>query len=125
MVTFMPTYIADSYAWLEYFDGNPAYGALIDENQIKTPSSVFAEVSRVFSRNKRPEKDRLAAVKFMSDKSILIPLDKELAVRAGVISESEKLYLLDAMAYACASEGEPLLSGDEHFKGKKNVLFVK
>ncbi len=121
----MAIYIADTYAWIAYFQGEADYKSLIDENTIKTPCTVFSEVCRVLSRRKISPRERSEFLKFMSDKSLIVPLDKVLAVRAGELSETEGLYLLDAMAYACASEDEPLLSGDNHFKGKRNVLFVK
>jgi hypothetical protein len=41
------------------------------------------------------------------------------------LKSSEGLPALDALIYACAQKMKtPLLSGDSHFKGKKNVEFL-
>jgi|GEM_PF-1255191 predicted nucleic acid-binding protein len=118
-------YIADSYAWLAYFNKN-RFNSIIENEIIETPSIAVAEISRVLWRKKL---DKLTVEKFLnfiSERGIILNLDFETAKKGGEISENEKLSLADGLIYAyVAGENCRLITGDEHFKGKKNVIFEK
>lgn len=118
-------FVADTYAWIEYFSGNEAYAELFQESELKTPAIVVAELSRVL-RRKRASPEKIAeAMKVVLEKSVILALDFERAGRVGEVCEAEKLDFADAIAYSYASEKCVFLTGDEHFRGKKNVLLIK
>ncbi len=118
-------FVVDSYAWAEYFDKNPAYKQLIQEKNLKTPSSVIAEISRVMARRGISKAESQKILDYVARRSVILSLDFDQAVKAGRMAERERLDFADAIAYSYASEDEPLLTGDGNFSGKKNVFFVK
>ncbi|MEW5955474.1 MAG: PIN domain-containing protein [Candidatus Micrarchaeota archaeon] len=123
----MKSYIADTYAWMAYFQENKAYQKIIDgqENQFKTPAIVFAELARIFYKKGIAEKEAKELLDFVRDRSVVVALDYQECVKAGETAWREQIPLADAMIYAFASKDEPLLTGDDHFKGKPNVEFIK
>ncbi len=116
-------WLLDSYAWMEYFGGNEKYRDYIEEGTGQTVSVSLTEVVRAFLRKRveRPE----SYVKFISSKSIIIPVEKEAAVRAGFLAERTGLHFSDAIIYAHASKNLKLVTGDPHFRGLENVEFVE
>ncbi|MBI5036145.1 PIN domain-containing protein [Candidatus Micrarchaeota archaeon] len=121
----MRTYIADSYAWIDYFDNKLAFKQLIEENMLKTPSLAVAEISRILQKRKVSPDFREKALAFIFKHSVILDLDFGQAVKGGKLSEDEKLHLSDAIIYSYASEEEPVLTGDPHFKEKEFVEFVE
>ena len=121
----MTTYIVDTYAWMEYFGGNQKYKNYLDNTYLKTSILSLGELSRSFTRKgiKQEEQDEL--LEFVKKKSYIIPITEELIIYAGRLAEQDKIPLADAIIYANASPLEKLLTGDDHFKGKKNVEFIK
>ena len=118
-------FVVDTYAWIEYFDGNKAYRNLILRNELKTPAMAVAELSRIFARRKVSQAETFMLMSFVSSQSAILPLGFEEASRGGSVCHKEKLAFADGVIYSYASAEEPLLTGDEHFRGKKNVQFVK
>ena len=57
--------------------------------------------------------------------SVILPLDFAQAEKGGRLAETERLALADAIIYSYSTNEENLLTGDDHFKSKKNVCFVK
>ncbi len=121
----MRTLTVDSWAWLEYFEGNPKVKTAIEESHLVTPSIVFAEVNKSLMRKQTPEKKKQEYLNFISSKSIVLPLDQITATKAGEASHNEKLPLADAIIYAFTTQDAPLLTGDPHFKNKKNVEYIE
>ncbi len=115
--------IADTFAWLAYFDEEPAY-AFLERAEAKTPTLVLAELQRKLVQRGVPVSEQQRLLAFVKKKSVLLNLDETRALRGGVLAESEALPLLDALIYAYASEEDLLLTGDPHFRGKKFVQFV-
>lgn len=62
---------------------------------------------------------------------ILIDLTKEIAIKAGKTKKEMRRShpnsgLADAIIFETAkSENAPVLTGDEHFKGVENVIYIK
>ncbi|MEK6979176.1 MAG: PIN domain-containing protein [Candidatus Micrarchaeota archaeon] len=121
----MFTYFVDTYAWMEYFSGNPSYGPFIDNNYLKTPILVLGELSRSFTRKGLPEDKQEELLEFVKKKSYIVPLTEENVKYSGRLAEQEKLSFADAIMYSYATPIEKLLTGDNHFKGKRYVEFVK
>ena len=120
----MQKFVVDSHAWLSYFQKKAGFKALIEENALKTPVIVVAELSCVLKRrSEAPEKIK-EALEFIRGAGVVVELDFEHAVKAGALSAKEKMHLSDAIVYSYASAEEPVLTGDKDFAGKPFVKFI-
>lgn len=118
-------FVVDTWAWIAYFDKNPSYRQLIEESMLKTPTVVVAELSRILERRKASESAVSQIFSFVEKRSEIMPLDAEKARTGGKLAEKEELDFADALIYNYASQDQLLLTGDEHFRGKKNALLIK
>jgi predicted nucleic acid-binding protein len=131
-------FVIDAYAWIEYFRASK-YGEVakeyIEGTDSVTPSIVVSEVSRKLQKetelgNETPD-GRLKRLEFISATSQVIELDFELAVAAGKIAwEMNKKVkgwgLADAIVLCTARNlGGKVVTGDEHFRDLKEVIFIK
>ncbi len=121
----MRSLVVDTYAWIAYFDKNNAFRNLIEENDLETPAIVFAELSRVFNRRRLSAAEIREALSVVESRSVIVTMDKERAEKGGEVAVKEGLALADGIVYSHSSEEKEVLTGDEHFRGKKNVMFVK
>ncbi len=121
----MAIYVADTYAWMEYFDRSKAYKDLIENNIIKTPSMAFAELARTLKRRGISDQELDKFLEFIEKHSVILDYNHKIGIIAGKMSESEKLPLMDLILYAYSSNEALFLTGDSHFKDKKFVMFVK
>lgn len=110
---------------MDYFHKKPALKALIEENSLKTPAIVVAELACVLERRNEPKEKIRESLEFVLEKSIILELDFEHAKKAGTISTREKIGLSDAVVYSYASAEEPVLTRDKDFEGKPFVELVK
>ena len=118
--------VFDSYAWIEYFAGSEkgkVVNEIIESNEeILTPSICVAEIKRKYLREKKEHESR---IKFIVNRSKIIKIDFNISSIAAELSNENGLYLIDAIVYACAiSVKTDLLTGDQHFKGLKNIRFL-
>ena len=121
----MKTYVVDTYAWISYFEGKREFKALIEENELYTPSIVLAEISRILARKRVPKEKSSKILGFIKEHSLILNLDETNAVEAGRIAEEEDLYLIDSIVYSYVNENMRLLTGDKHFKNKSHVDFIE
>jgi len=116
----------DSFAWVEYFAGSER-GATVrnyveGEELLYTPSICLTEVK---SRYLREGRDPTARLELIMKRSIIIPLDKQIALLAAEIKQRYKLHTIDAIIYASArSKNLTLITGDQHFKDLPNVELI-
>jgi predicted nucleic acid-binding protein len=127
-------YLIDSYAWIEYFMGTEAgekAKPIIESQEEKiTPTICLAEV---YAKTLKAESQELAEKQriFIKEKSALAALDEPTAVETAKIQikmkkEIEGWGLADSIVYATALlKKAEVITGDEHFKTLKNVLFIK
>jgi predicted nucleic acid-binding protein len=127
-------YLIDSYAWIEYFMGTEAgeKAKPIIENQDEkiTPTICLAEV---YAKTLKAENQELAEKQrtFIKEKSAIAPLDEPIAVESARIQikmkkEIDGWGLADSIVYATALlKKAEVVTGDEHFKKLRNVLFIK
>ena len=127
-------YVIDSYAWIEYFMGTKAgesAKAIIENSEEKiTPTICLAEV---YAKTLKVESQELAEKQktFMKEKSALVYLDESIAVESAKVQvrmkkEIDGWGLADSIVYATAIvKKAEVVTGDEHFKKLKNVLFIK
>ena len=118
--------VFDSYAWLEYFAGSEK-GQTVKEiigsdEEILTPSVCVSEIKRKYLKEKKEYRSR---IKFITTRSKIMKIDLDISLLAGDLSYKNKLYMIDALVYACAlfikSE---LLTGDQHFKEMDKIRFL-
>jgi predicted nucleic acid-binding protein len=118
--------VFDSYAWLEYFSGSEK-GKTVREiikssEEILTPSICIAEIKRKYLKENKKYDSR---VKFIITRSKIIKIDLNISLLAADISHENKLYMIDALVYACSlSAKSELLTGDQHFKRFKKIRFL-
>ena len=123
------TVLIDSWAWIEYFRGSK-YGEKVKkyiEGKEKAIISVIniAEVYRWILRF-YDEEIAKEKINVMKERCFIIPVDEEIAIMAAKIRHEEKLGLGDTIIYATAKkEGAILLTRDNDFKDKENVIFIE
>jgi predicted nucleic acid-binding protein len=127
-------YVIDSYAWIEYFMGTKAgekAKPIIEGAEEKiTPTICLAEV---YAKTLRVKDQELAEKQrvFIKEKSALAPLDEMIAVESAKVQtktkkEIEGWGLADSIVYATGLiRKAEVVTGDEHFKKLKNVVFIK
>ena len=127
-------YVIDSYAWIAYFMGTEAgekAKPIIESSEEKiTPTICLAEV---YAKTLKVESDELAEKQraFIKEKSALALLDEPIAVESAKVQtkmkkEIEGWGMADSIVYATALlKKAEVVTGDEHFKKLKNVLFIK
>jgi len=122
MITF------DTYAWVEYLNGTDK-GAVVQhyvesDDVIFTPTICLAELKARLMKEKRPEKQLKRAMDRVLKRSLLLPLDSEIALKAAEFKNAG-LSLADAVIYASAlRNATKLLTGDQHFSDYENVEFL-
>jgi predicted nucleic acid-binding protein len=131
-------YVIDTYAWLEYFTGSKMgrhlHKLLHTSDDLYTPTLVFTEVKRKFLKKihmgECKNKDMMQRLDFIKANSLIIDLNLSIAERAADLTEgalqNRKFGLADAIILATAEKlSARLVTGDEHFKGLDNVVFIK
>ena len=123
------TVLIDSWAWIEYFKGSEAgekARKYIEEKEKAIISTInIAEVYRWILRF-YDEKNAQEKVNAMKERCFIVPVDEEIAIMAAKIKHTEKFGLGDAIIYATAKkENAFLLTGDNDFKNKENVIFIE
>ena len=127
-------YVIDSYAWIEYFVGSEAGGKvkpIIESFEEKlTPAICLAEV---YAKTLKVEGKELAERQrvFIKERSALIPIDETTAVKSAEVDVAMKdkikgWGLAGSIVYGTGLiKGAEVVTGDEHFKNLKNVIFIK
>ena len=131
-------YVIDAYAWIEYFRASQ-YGKVakeyIESADSVTPSIVVAEVSRKLQKeialgNETPD-GRLKRLEFISATSQVVELDFDLAVAAGSadcdMKKKQKGWGLADSIVLCTARSitGKVVTGDEHFRDLREVVFIK
>ncbi|MBS3057068.1 MAG: type II toxin-antitoxin system VapC family toxin [Candidatus Diapherotrites archaeon] len=118
--------VFDTYAWIEYFAGSKK-GVKVKEivestEQIVTPAIVLAEIKSSYLKE---GKDFASRISFISGRSSIAALNKEISLLAAELKHKHRLYLVDAIVYATAqSMNAKLLTGDLHFKDLELIEFL-
>ena len=131
------SFVIDTYSWVEYLLGSKA-GAkardYIEGGRGLTPSVVLAELRKWYLREieagQRAEREMNAHFGFVESTTEVMPLDSYLALKAGDIDFIMKKRiknwpLADSIVYATAkARAARVVSGDPHFKGQEDVIFI-
>lgn len=131
--------VVDSYAWVEIFAGTErgekVKGYLAEADEVYTPDLVLAEISRKCIREGLSEeetRERLLAIK---EASLIAHIDIDIALEAArcdaALREGAKREglkepgLFDAIVLATARvKRSRVATGDEHFKGLEETIWV-
>ncbi len=132
-----PSFVIDSYAWVEYLIGSKL-GAkaknYIETGQALTPSIVLAELRKWYLQEieaeRRSEREMRLHFQFMESATEIVSLDASLALKAGETDFLMKKRIrnwpmADSVIYATArSRAAQVVTGDPHFKGLEEVIFI-
>jgi predicted nucleic acid-binding protein len=120
-------HLLDTWAWIEYFDA-PGPGIIdLVESADTTYTSIITitEVANIFTR-KRPATDAQRAIDAIYGLSSIIPVDKAIAMRAGLYTRAEFGGGIAGRLILATAEVNMLtvVTGDLHFKGRAGVRFL-
>ena len=132
--------VIDTFAWIEYFNGTTegikVKDIIIEAEYVYTPSIVLAELARKYFRSGVDYKTIEERLKIIEELSIIVGIDSTLALKAAeayfdLISHTRKLGLKskpglgDALILATARLLKAkVVTGDQHFKGLKETIWI-
>ena len=125
-----PSVLIDSHGWIEYFSGGPLAGKYAEhieaankQNSI-TPSIIIYEVYKRI-KSLKGESSALEAIAHIVEHTTIVQIDDRTALNAAEISLKTKLAMADAMIKAVAEAWKSkIITGDPHFRGFPDVVFV-
>jgi predicted nucleic acid-binding protein len=70
-------------------------------------------------------RDPAGALSFITERSFVLPLTQDIALRAADVKHSDGLHTVDAIIYATGlQKGAEVVTGDQHFRGLPNVEMI-
>jgi predicted nucleic acid-binding protein len=128
-------YVIDSFAWLEYFMGTTAgekARQIIEssEHEKLTPTICLSEIYVKSLKTEELGKAELPKA-FIKLRSALVPLGEEIAVESAKIDVEMKKKvkgwgLADSIVLSTARlKRAKVVTGDEHFKGLEETLYIE
>lgn len=123
--------VIDSYAWIEYFKGTAAgerAREFIEKGSAATSSITLAELREKYLREKWNSFD--SDSKFISTKTVVVQVDRPIALLAGKINFQKKKEIkdwgmADSIILATANVASAkVVTGDPHFKKIPGVEIV-
>jgi predicted nucleic acid-binding protein len=121
--------LIDSWAWVEFFAGTEIgekvkFYVMNEDQEIVISSINLAEIYRL-ALDRFDEQTAEKRRRAMISRCYLILVDEEIAVRGAKFRHERDWGLGDALIYATAvREGAKVLTGDPHFKGLNDVIFL-
>ncbi|MEA3254965.1 MAG: type II toxin-antitoxin system VapC family toxin [Candidatus Altiarchaeota archaeon] len=120
-------YLIDSYGWFEYFFGSMK-GEIIKKIIISEGEVIISPVNliEVYSKylRERPKEAEDKKI-FMLSRSRMIPLNKGISEVASRFKVDLGMGLAGSIILATAREEKAkVVTGDQHFKGMKDVVFL-
>ncbi len=120
-------YFADTYALIEYLNGNPAYEKYFqDTNEIVTSKLNLMELYYSSLADGFPEKAEKEYNQFLSHITTFSDEDIKHACQFRYTYRKQNVSYIDAMGYCIAqTKKAKFLTGDNAFKEMENVEWVK
>jgi predicted nucleic acid-binding protein len=129
--------VIDTYAWVEYLIGSrigTKAKDYIETGQALTPSIVLVELRKWYLREieegRRSEREMQLHFQFIESVTEVVLLDTSLALKAGETDFLMKKRvrnwpIADSVIYATArSRAAQVVTGDPHFRGLEEVVFI-
>lgn len=125
-------YIIDSYAWIEYLEGS-ILGQKVHEIVTNTNNEIISlsvTIAEVISRVKRKKGNVEIAFKAITSNAKIIEISSQVAQEAGLLhadmrQKIKNFGLVDSFLVILARKLDAkILTGDPHFKGFKETLFI-
>lgn len=118
----------DSSAWLGYFLGNIPEA----KNVIDSPANILftsiISVHEIYKRLKtlgKTEKEIQQAIKFIEDNSIIVNLNKEIAISAAEHCSKYGLHTIDSLIYSSAMQMETIfITADNDFRNLPKTKII-
>jgi|SRR3989344_6138838 len=125
-------YLIDAYAWIEYLEGSKL-GEKVREIIVNNDEifSLNITIAEVISKVRRKKGNIEIAFEAINSNSKTAEITPEIAKKAGLFhaeirQKIESFGLVDALIFTFAKEIDAkILTGDEHFKGFKEAVFMK
>ncbi len=119
----------DSSIWLGYFLGNiPETRNIIDSEETILFTSIISihEVFKKLKKLGRTERGIHEAIRLIEDNSIIVGLNKEIAIAAVKNCEKYGLHTIDSLIYSSAMEIETtFVTADNDFREAPKTRMIK
>jgi len=119
----------DSSIWLGYFLGNiPETRSIVDSEETILFTSVISihEVFKKLKKLGRTGRELVEAIRFIEDNSIIVGLNKGIAITAVKNCEKYGLHTIDSLIYSSAMETETtFVTADKDFKETPKTRMIK
>lgn len=115
----------DTWAWVEYWKGNPEISGIMERPDHKITSMMtIAELERFYGEDKERMDLMVAKIRL---RSRLVAIDFDIARAGGAVRRGMKEGgIADAIIYATALKNHAkVLTGDAHFRNLPEVIFVE
>lgn len=122
--------LIDSSAWIEYLEGSSAGKKVSDILKTDDTYSLNLIIAEVISKVKRSNKDANLAYRIISSNSKILTITPEIAKNAGLLhadikKKIKRFGLIDSLILISARNLKAkILTGDGHFKGFKETIFI-
>ena len=128
----MTSYIIDSWAWIEYFEGSltgEKVKEILEKNECFTSSLSIAEVTIKLIKEGKDSQEGYSIINSLSKE---LPVHNEIAFEAGklYVEKRKKLKdigIVDVFIITQARKNNlTIVTGDrEHFKSERNVMLIR
>ncbi|MFH1751442.1 MAG: PIN domain-containing protein [archaeon] len=116
----------DSSIWLGYFLGNIEKTKEIIESEETILFTSIISIHEVFKRLNKQKQNSWKAVKFIEENSIIVNLNKNIAITAVKNCEKYKLHTTDSLIYSSSEEMKTIfITADNDFKKTHNTIIIK
>jgi len=113
--------LIDSSIWVAYFTKNK-YVEIIEEETLFLSALSLFEIKKKFLKDKIPKNEVEHNIKFIKQKSIILPVTEEIAEKSAEISFEKNVPSADSIIYVTARENNAaLITADNDFRGLEGV----
>ena len=117
--------LIDSSVWLAYLF-NGSYKDMIESNEVLLLSALsLFEIKKKLAKSKIDNNKIARSMDFIKKRSLVVPVNEEIAEIAVDIALDNDLPLVDSMIYATAMlNNSTLITLDNDFRGLKNTVVL-
>ena len=117
--------LIDSSVWLSYLLNGEFQNIIEHEDIILLSALSLFEIKKKLAKNSMPSGKISKSMDFIKKRSIIIPINAEIAEKAAEIALANKLPAADSLIYATSVLHDSILyTIDNDFRGLKGVLIL-